>query len=63
MITDKQITKQLAERYKEIEKQERKVKQTESIKSLEEQFKVKEQECNHYKQMLREIQQDLEQVI
>lgn len=60
MITDKQITKQLAERYKEIEKQERKVKQTESIKSLEEQFKVKEQERNRYKQMLREIQQDLE---
>ena len=60
MITDKQITKQLAERYKEIEKQERKVKQTESIKSLEEQFKAKEQESNRYKQMLREIQQDLE---
>ena len=59
-MTDKQITKQLAERYKEIEKQERKVKQTESIKSLEEQFKVKEQECNRYKQMLREIQQDLD---
>ena len=60
MMIDKQLTKQLAERYKEIEKQERKVKQTESIKSLKEQLKVKEQECNRYKQMLREIQQDLE---
>lgn len=78
-MTDKQIIKQLAERYKEIcrspfadgytftafdgecakkgftrddiknyiekEKQERKVKRTESIKSLKEQLKAKQQEC------------------
>ena len=45
--------------YIEKEEQERTAKRTESIKSLKEQLKVKEQECNRYKQMLRETQQDL----
>jgi chromosome segregation ATPase len=85
-MTDKQIIKQLAERYKEInrnpfadgytftafdgecakkgftrddiknyiekEKQERKVKRTESIKSLKEQLKRKEQECEELEKWL-----------
>ena len=88
-MTDKQIIKQLAERYKEIcrspfadgytfrafdgecaekgftiddiknyiekEKQEQKAKLTESIKSLKEQRKRKEQECEKLKQALTEI--------
>lgn len=85
-MKDKQIIKQLAERYKEIcrspfsdgytftafdgecakkgftsddiknyiekEKQERKAKRTESIKSLKEQLKRKEQECEELKERL-----------
>ena len=83
-MTDKQIIKQLVERYKEIcrspfadgytfrafdgecaekgftsddiknyiekEKQERKAKRTESIKSLKEQLKRKEQECEELRE-------------
>ena len=92
-MTDKQIIKQLAERYKEIcrspfadgytfrafdgecaekgftiddiknyiekEKQERKAKRTESIKSLKEQLKLKKQECEELKKILKVRIEDL----
>lgn len=92
-MTDKQIIKQLAERYKEIcrspfadgytfrafdgecaekgftsydiknyiekEKQERKAKRTESIKSLKEQLKLKKQECEELKKLLKVRIEDL----
>lgn len=92
-MTNKQIIKQLAERYKEIcrspfadgytfkafegrcaeqgftiddvrnyiekEKQERKAKRTESIKSLKEQLKLKEQECKELKSLLKVRIEDL----
>ena len=92
-MTDKQIIKQLAERYKEMcrspfadgytfrafdgecaekgftsddiknyiekEKQERKAKRTESIKSLKEQLKLKEQECDELKKLLKVRIEDL----
>ena len=92
-MTDKQIIKQLAERYKEIcrspfadgytftafdgecakkgftrddmknyiekEKQERKAKRTESIKSLKEALKAKEQECELLTSTLTEIKEYL----
>ena len=92
-MTDKQIIKQLAERYKEIcrspfadgytfrafdgecaekgftiddiknyiekEKQERKTKRTESIKSLKEQLKLKEQECKELRNILKIRIEDL----
>ena len=92
-MTNKQIIKQLAERYKEIcsspfadgytfrafdgecaekgfaiddiknyiekEKQERKAKRTESIKSLKEQLKAKEQECKELKNLLKVRIEDL----
>lgn len=92
-MTDKQIIKQLAERYKEIcsspfadsytfrafdgecagkgftsddiknyiekEKQERKAKRTESIKSLKEQLKLKKQECEELKRILKVRIEDL----
>ena len=88
-MTDKQIIKQLAERYKEIcrspfadgytftafdgecakkgftrddiknyiekEKQERKAKRTESIKSLKEALKAKEQECEELKKQNNQL--------
>ena len=91
-MTDKQIIKQLAERYKEIcrspfadgytftafdgecakkgftrddikiyikkEKQERKAKRTENIKSLKEALKAKEQECERTKERLESFQKD-----
>ena len=91
-MTDKQIIKQLAERYKEIcrspfadgytftifdgecakkgftrddiknyiekEKQERKAKRTESIKSLKEALKRKEQECEELKWYLNQIRDE-----
>lgn len=92
-MTDKQIIKKLAERYKEMcespfadgytfkafegrcaeqgftiddvrnyiekEKQERKAKRTESIKSLKEQLKLKEQECKELKSLLKVRIEDL----
>ena len=92
-MTNKQIIKQLAERYKEIcrspfadgytfrafdgecaekgftsddiksyiekEKQERKAKRTESIKSLKEQLKLKKQECEELKKILKVRIEDL----
>lgn len=92
-MADKQIIKQLAERYKEIcrspfadgytfrafdgecaekgftsddiknyiekEKQERKAKRTESIKSLKEQLKLKKQECDELKKILKVRIEDL----
>ena len=92
-MTDKQIIKQLVERYKEIcrspfadgytfrafdgecaekgftsddiknyiekEKQERKAKRTESIKSLKEQLKLKKQECEELKKILKVRIEDL----
>ena len=92
-MTNKQIIKQLAERYKEIcrspfaddytfrafdgecaekgftiddiknyiekEKQERKTKRTESIKSLKEQLKLKKQECEELKNLLKVRIEDL----
>lgn len=92
-MTNKQIIKQLAERYKEIcrshfadgytfrafdgecaekgfttddiknyiekEKQERKAKRTESIKSLKEQLKLKKQECEELKKLLKVRIEDL----
>ena len=39
--------------YIEKEKQERKAKRTESIKSLKEQLKLKEQECKELKNLLK----------
>ena len=92
-MTNKQIIKQLVERYKEIckspfadgytfrafdgecaekgftsddiknyiekEKQERKAKRTESIKSLKEQLKLKKQECEELKKILKVRIEDL----
>ena len=92
-MTDKQVIKQLVERYKEIckspfadgytfrafdgecaekgftiddiknyiekEKQERKTKRTESIKSLKEQLKLKKQECEELKNLLKVRIEDL----
>ena len=92
-MTDKQIIKQLVERYKEIckspfadgytfrafdgecaekgftiddiknyiekEKQEQKAKRTESIKSLKEQLKLKEQECKELRNILKIRIEDL----
>ena len=92
-MTDKQIIKQLVERYKEIckspfadgytfrafdgecaekgftiddiknyiekEKQERKAKRAESIKSLKEQLKLKEQECKELRNILKIRIEDL----
>ena len=96
-MTDKQIIKQLAERYKEIcrspfadgytftafdgecakkgftrddiknyiekEKQERKAKRTESIKSLKEALKAKEQECEELKGGLQILEENLKDYI
>lgn len=90
-MTDKQIIKKLAERYKEMcespfadgytfkafegrcaeqgftiddvrnyiekEKQDRKVKPTESIKSLKEQLARKTQECEELKEKVKELRQ------
>ena len=92
-MTNNQIIKQLAERYKEIckspfadgytfrafdgecaekgftiddiknyiekEKQERKAKRAESIKSLKEQLKLKEQECKELRNLLKVRIEDL----
>ena len=45
--------------YIEKEKQERKAKRTESIKSLKEQLKLKEQECKELKNLLKVRIEDL----